>query len=112
MTVLRTVVTTKSELADELADAVHRGRIIGSAVNAARDLANQPGNVLSPRVFASRLTALGTAAGLSVDVLDEARIRALGMTPSPSTPEELEKLIRADYALWGKVAKTAGVKAD
>jgi tripartite-type tricarboxylate transporter receptor subunit TctC len=40
------------------------------------------------------------------------RIRALGMTPSPSTPEELEKLIRADYALWGKVAKTAGVKAD
>jgi tripartite-type tricarboxylate transporter receptor subunit TctC len=40
------------------------------------------------------------------------RIRALGMTPSPSTPEELEKLIRADYALWGKVAKTAGVRAD
>jgi len=40
------------------------------------------------------------------------RIRALGMTPSPSTPEELDKLIRADYALWGKVAKTAGVKAD
>ena len=40
------------------------------------------------------------------------RIRALGMTPSPSTPEELEKLIRADYALWGRVAKTAGVKAD
>jgi tripartite-type tricarboxylate transporter receptor subunit TctC len=40
------------------------------------------------------------------------RIRALGMTPSPSTPEELEKLIRADYALWGKVAKTAGVQAD
>jgi tripartite-type tricarboxylate transporter receptor subunit TctC len=34
------------------------------------------------------------------------------MTPSPSTPEELEKLIRADYALWGKVAKTAGVQAD
>jgi tripartite-type tricarboxylate transporter receptor subunit TctC len=40
------------------------------------------------------------------------RIRALGMTPSPSTPEELEKVIRADYALWGKVAKTAGVQAD
>ncbi len=29
MTVLRTVVTTKSELADELADAVHRGALTG-----------------------------------------------------------------------------------
>jgi Fur family iron response transcriptional regulator len=29
MTVLRTVVTTKSELADELADAVHRGSLTG-----------------------------------------------------------------------------------
>src|SRR5262245_5753479 len=44
------------------------------------------------------------------DVLE--RIRALGMTPSPSTPEEMDKQIRADYALWGKVAKTANVKAD
>jgi len=40
------------------------------------------------------------------------RIRALGMTPSPSTPEELDKQIRADYALWGGVVKRAGVKAD
>ena len=40
------------------------------------------------------------------------RIRNLGMTPSPSTPEEMDKQIRADYALWGKVAKTANVKAD
>ncbi|HKA38974.1 MAG TPA: tripartite tricarboxylate transporter substrate binding protein [Burkholderiales bacterium] len=44
------------------------------------------------------------------DVLE--RIRALGMTPSPSTPEEMDTQIRADYALWGKVAKTANVKAD
>ena len=40
------------------------------------------------------------------------RIRALGMTPSPSTPEELDKQIRADHALWGGVVKRAGVKAD
>lgn len=40
------------------------------------------------------------------------RIRALGMTPSPSTPEELDKQIRADYALWGKVARSANVKAE
>ncbi len=40
------------------------------------------------------------------------RIRALGMTPSPSTPEELDRQIRADHALWGGVVKRAGVKAD
>ena len=40
------------------------------------------------------------------------RIRALGMTPSPSTPEELDKQIRADYALWGKVARSANVRAE
>jgi len=40
------------------------------------------------------------------------RIRALGMTPSPSTPEELDKQIRADHALWGGVVKRAGVKAE
>src|SRR5262245_47755318 len=40
------------------------------------------------------------------------RIRALGMTPSPSTPEDLDKQMRADHALWGEVVKRAGVKAD
>jgi len=61
------------------AAAVARGRTIGLAVNAARELANQPGNVLTPRVFASRVSALGSAAGLAVDVLDDTRMRALGM---------------------------------
>jgi tripartite-type tricarboxylate transporter receptor subunit TctC len=40
------------------------------------------------------------------------RIRALGMTPSPSTPDEFDKQIRADHALWGKVVKQAGVKSE
>jgi leucyl aminopeptidase len=60
-------------------DAVRTGRIIGASANAARELANEPGNLLTPRVFASRVTALASAAGLIVDVLDESRIRALGM---------------------------------
>ncbi len=40
------------------------------------------------------------------------RIEALGMTPSPTAPAEFDKQIRADYALWGKVVKQAGVKAE
>lgn len=39
-------------------------------------------------------------------------IRALGTTPSPSTPEEFAKQIKYDYERWGKVVKAAGVKAE
>lgn len=40
------------------------------------------------------------------------QIRALGTTPSPSTPEEFAKQIKYDYERWGRVVKAAGVKAE
>lgn len=64
---------------DELNAAVKRGRLIGKAANQARVLANEPGNVLTPREFAARVAAMGNAANLDVDVLDEARMRELKM---------------------------------
>ncbi len=63
----------------ELTAAVQRGRVIGRASNQARVLANEPGNVLTPREFAARVAAMGNAAKLDVDVLDEARMRELKM---------------------------------
>jgi leucyl aminopeptidase len=65
--------------ATALAAAVRQGRILGEAANFARTLANEPGNVLTPREFASRIAADATAAGLQADVLDEQRIRDLKM---------------------------------
>ena len=62
-----------------LSAAVARGRVIGDAANQARTLANEPANVLTPTEFASRVAAMGQAAGLSVDVLDVSRLRALKM---------------------------------
>ncbi len=62
-----------------LTAAVQRGRLIGKAANQARVLANEPGNVLTPREFAARVAAMGNAAGLTVDVLDEVRMRELKM---------------------------------
>jgi leucyl aminopeptidase len=59
--------------------AVERGRILGEFSNAARTFSNEPGNALTPRVFAERAEAIGQAAGLAVDVLDETRIAALNM---------------------------------
>lgn len=59
--------------------AADRGRMFGESCNAARALANEPGNALTPRVFAERATTLAAEARLGVDVLDERQIGDLGM---------------------------------
>jgi leucyl aminopeptidase len=59
--------------------AIERGRVLGEYTNLARELANEPANTLTPRVFAERASAIGHDAGLSVDVLDETRIAKLRM---------------------------------
>ena len=64
---------------DDLSAAVWRGRVIAESANFARGLANEPANVLTPSEFADRVSAAAGDAGLAVDVLDEARIRELGM---------------------------------
>ncbi len=59
--------------------AADRGRVLGECANDARLLANEPANVLTPRVFAERAEALAASTELSVDILDEERIAELGM---------------------------------
>jgi leucyl aminopeptidase len=59
--------------------AVVRGRVLGEFSNRARVLANEPGNTLTPRVFAERALEIGKSAGLQVEVLDEQQIAALNM---------------------------------
>jgi leucyl aminopeptidase len=61
-------------------DAVRRGDVLGWCSNLARTLANEPGNRLPPRVLAERaLHAVGRFEHLDAEVLDEPRIRELGM---------------------------------
>ena len=59
--------------------AVERGRILGESTNRARVLANEPGNTLTPRVFADQAAEIGKSAGLMVEVLDEKQIADLKM---------------------------------
>lgn len=40
------------------------------------------------------------------------RLANIGVDPAPGTPEELQRLIRDETALWTKVAKAAGVNAE
>jgi tripartite-type tricarboxylate transporter receptor subunit TctC len=40
------------------------------------------------------------------------RLTAVGLTPSPTTPEEFGAIIRRDYERWGAVVKASGAKAE
>jgi leucyl aminopeptidase len=62
-----------------LAAAVERGRILGESSNIARELCNEPSNILTPSVFAERAAMIGRDAGLAVEILDEDEIARLGM---------------------------------
>jgi leucyl aminopeptidase len=76
---LTAVAVHASAAGQGLPAALERGRVLGLASNDARAFANEPGNSLTPRVFADRAAALMSDAGLDVQVLDERAIEALDM---------------------------------
>jgi leucyl aminopeptidase len=58
---------------------VDRGRVIAEAQNFSRDLANEPANVLTPMVLAEHAKKMAAEFGLECEVLDQDRMRQLGM---------------------------------
>jgi leucyl aminopeptidase len=73
------VVPDGASSAAALERAVERGRVMGESSNMARDLCNEPANILTPSVFAERGAAIARDAGLSVEILDEDEIARLRM---------------------------------
>ncbi len=65
--------------AKALQSGLARGTILGEAVNFARRLAVTPANDMTPAILADEAAKAGKAAGLEVEVLDEAKARELGM---------------------------------
>jgi leucyl aminopeptidase len=59
--------------------AISRGRVLGESTNLARELANEPGNTLTPREFAARAAKIASEGGAQVEILDEHQIAELGM---------------------------------
>jgi leucyl aminopeptidase len=59
--------------------AVERGAVLGSCTNLARDLGNEPANLLTPAIFAERARAAADGTSLAIEVLNEERIAALRM---------------------------------
>ena len=77
--VLSALNDTSPESQPRIDAALARGRVLGDCSNLARDLANEPGNTLTPREFAARTAAIASSGGAAVEVLDEREIEALGM---------------------------------
>ena len=63
----------------ELNAALTRGQVLAESCNLARELCNEPPNVLTPRVLAERGAAMARETGLTVDILDEQALERLGM---------------------------------
>jgi leucyl aminopeptidase len=64
---------------DQLMKGATRGHIYGKATNYARDLVNEPSNILTPRRFAERTVALAKEFGMQVDVLGPEQMREIGL---------------------------------
>ena len=56
-----------------------RGTIMGESANWAREMINEPGNLLPPRALADKAQAMAKQEGLDCEVLDRERMKQLGM---------------------------------
>jgi len=77
--VARAGAASDSEQGAALEQAVARGRLLGACSNAAREMANEPGNTLTPTVFADRARQLAEGTTLTVDVLEQPQMEELGL---------------------------------
>jgi len=73
-----TAVTVATDVASDAKKAYRGLGAVAEAVAFTRDLVSEPANELYPESMAERTTALGEL-GVSVEILDETRMRELGM---------------------------------
>ena len=96
---------TKAKLA-AIKAGINYAEVVSSATNAARDMVNSPGNMMTPEAFARIAEQVAKAAGLSIKVLDLADIKKAKMGAFLSVAkgsDEEPKLVVLKY-------KPAGVK--
>jgi leucyl aminopeptidase len=112
--VTRLVVVMDGANETDLNRGVERGRIIGESINFTRDLANEPGAYMTPTIMAERAREVANEFGLSLDVLDEARMEQEGMGSLLSVArgsDEPGKLIVLKYTPSNVVEESEGLLA-
>jgi leucyl aminopeptidase len=65
--------------ADALKNGISRGQIVGDSMNFTRDMCNEPANILHPTEMANRAQKMAKETGLKCEILDEAKMKKLGM---------------------------------
>jgi leucyl aminopeptidase len=75
----RLVVVVEDADEEVIQKAVEAGKIVGECINFTRDLANEPGAYMTPTDMAQRAQDIANEFGLTIDVLDEARMEEEGM---------------------------------
>lgn len=60
-------------------EGVTRGVILAESQNFTRELVNEPANILTPGVLAQRAQAMAAESGLECELLDQDRMKQLGM---------------------------------
>lgn len=83
-----------------LAAAANRGAVVGRAQNRARDLVNQPANVINPTGIEAYARKMADEVGLSVTVLDEDECRARGMEAFLSVGRGASEPSRLVHLTW------------
>ncbi|HUQ91392.1 MAG TPA: leucyl aminopeptidase [Bryobacteraceae bacterium] len=68
-----------ADASSAVAEGMTRGRILAESQNFTRELVNQPPNLLTPGVLADKARKLAAECGLECDILDEGRMKQLGM---------------------------------
>lgn len=77
ITELRILTTAAATSAFE--QGIRQGRALAEATNFARNLVNEPPNVLTPTEMANRASAMAKQVGLECEVFDKTKIEELGM---------------------------------
>jgi leucyl aminopeptidase len=73
------VILTDDNNRSSVEKGAQRGKIIGESINIARQMSNEPGSNLTPKDIAKRSEEIAAASGLTIDLLDEAKMQELGM---------------------------------
>lgn len=77
-----------------------RAATVGHAVALARDLVNTPSNLLYPEIYAAYAERIATAAGLTVDILDDRQLRDQGFGGITAVGQGSEHPPRLVHLSW------------
>ena len=95
-----TVLTRDAARLSGIRAGVERGQVLAEAANFARDLVNEPGNVLTPTELANRAVAMARRAGLRVSVLkppDMQRLKMGGLLGVARGSQEPPRLVVLEH---------------